>query len=352
MNFSFIFGSGVPLGGVETSSLRLARAMVQAGHNVHLFIHGEECHPVLRDLVHSFEHTMLPNIEDATEEHILEAYAKQSPSVFFPNQSVEAYPLLRKLKTRVSGARVAGICHSDHEDYYALAVDMQDVVDVQFGVSELICAQLSGQLQREPKLIILGVDVPEMYPERRPHKKLKLLYTGRLENYGKRCSELIPAGEALKKRGVPIHMTMAGDGPYRKWLLDDLKQVPWWRRGGYDLLGPLPPGQLAGLYQQSDIYLSFTRFEGNSIAVMEAMAHGCVPVVPRVSGTETVITHGENGWLGDVDRPETLIEACWELHEDRALLEAMSRKAHGFAGAHCNIKDTVQYVEECFKEFV
>lgn len=334
------------MGGMETSTLRLARGLSEGGHAVKLIIHGGErhCHPLLLPQVNALPHEFVPT--DLSDEKLAGLYADEAPAVVFPNQSAKAYDILRLAKCRYGAdLRIFAICHSDHPDHYALAEANQDLVDIQFGVSRHMCEELNRRLSRPSRLLILGVDVPEACSRRSPHRRLEILYTGRIENYGKRCCELIPAGEALRERGVNFRMTIAGDGPYLKWLKrDDLKRVPWWARRHYRILGAVSPADIHRLYRESDIYLSFTRFEGNSIAVMEAMAQGCVPVLPRVSGTETVVSHRQNGWLGDVDRPETLIKACEVLYHDTAFREQLSVRAHACAQENFPLQNALQTV--------
>jgi glycosyltransferase involved in cell wall biosynthesis len=345
--FLFIFERGIPMGGVETSMLRLAHALEAAGHKVKLFIHGglEACHPMLMNQWKNLDHIFLTKAGEEGIEHVARQYALDAPAIVFPNQGPFAYQALRVAKLELGAdLRIFGICHSDFPDYYQLAEDHQDIVDAQFGVSRHMCEQLDRRLQKPSKLLILGVEVPERYPERPKRKRMEILYTGRIENYGKRCCELIPAGEELRKRGVNFRMTIAGDGPYFKWLQQDLKKVPWWAWHHYRILGAVAPSDLVQLYRESDIYLSFTRFEGNSIAVMEAMAQGCVPVIPRVSGTETVMVHGETGWLGEVDKPSTLIEACDNLYHDRTRLAALSRNSWSHARLYCAVGKTVDTI--------
>ena len=341
----FIFARGITLGGMETSTLRLAGALAGAGHEVKLLIHGgpDRCHPLLRDQWDALHPVFLPKEGDANEETVAQTYADEGPAVVFPNQSAWAYGHLRMAKCNLGAdLRIFGICHSDFPDYYQLAEDQQDIVDVQFGVSRHMCEQLDRRLRKPSKLLILGVDVPKTYPDRTPRKRLEILYTGRIENSGKRCSELIPAGEEIRKRGVKFRMTIAGDGPYLKWLKgEDFKKVPWWARRHYRILGAVAPKDLIRLYRESDIYLSFTRFEGNSIAVMEAMAQGCVPVIPRVSGTETIIESGQSGWLTAVDDKQGLISKCMELAVKRGDLSKMSVEAHRRALEMCDISNTV-----------
>jgi glycosyltransferase involved in cell wall biosynthesis len=55
-----------------------------------------------------------------------------------------------------------------------------------------------------------------------------------------------------------------------------------------------------------DIYLQPSRFEGMSLAVIEAMASGCPIVATAVDGTCEVIENGRHGWLVPPEDPPAL----------------------------------------------
>ncbi|MDD4735003.1 MAG: glycosyltransferase family 4 protein [Kiritimatiellae bacterium] len=350
MKFSYLFSNGIPVGGVEVSSLRLARALSNVGHDVQLVVHGglQLDATKLGEMIRDLPFMELPSAENMSIPEMGNAYAALGDTCVFPNQFPRGYEALRYAKKNKNvSLKILGICHSDHEDYYQLAKDNQDIVDIQFGVSKHVCELLDQRLESPSKLLLLGVDVPDAHAERPSRKHLEILYAGRIENYGKRCSELIPAGEWLLKRGVKFHLTIVGNGPYYEWLFDDMKKVPFWRRRYFSIIGAVPPSELATYYERSDIYLSFTKFEGNSIAVMEAMAHGCVPVVARVSGTETVVQHERTGMLGEVDQPLSLLKGVERLFQNPVERIKIARNASDYARRYFNIQTTAEFLEAC-----
>src|SRR5262249_22689299 len=90
------------------------------------------------------------------------------------------------------------------------------------------------------------------------------------------------------------------------------------------------------------VFLSVSNFEGTSIAMLEAMGNGLVPVVTDVSGVRDVIDPGTNGWIapvGDIPGlagrvadlardPGVLARAggaAWEAVRSRYSLEASAR---------------------------
>ena len=70
---------------------------------------------------------------------------------------------------------------------------------------------------------------------------------------------------------------------------------------------------MPAVLQAADICLLTLAFEGTSIFMLEGMAHGCVPVVTRVSGTADVIAEGRDGFVRDVGDLPGLADAVGAL---------------------------------------
>ena len=74
------------------------------------------------------------------------------------------------------------------------------------------------------------------------------------------------------------------------------------------------------LYSQMDVFVSTSVMEGGPVPLVESMMCNVVPVVSRVGFALDLLTHGENGFLFDIDatRDEicVLIEAAFGLQTD------------------------------------
>ncbi len=55
------------------------------------------------------------------------------------------------------------------------------------------------------------------------------------------------------------------------------------------------------LYNKLDVFVSPSLLEGGPVPVLEAMMSNCVPVASRTGFCPDLITHGENGFLFDID---------------------------------------------------
>ena len=72
----------------------------------------------------------------------------------------------------------------------------------------------------------------------------------------------------------------------------------------------------------------FSEYEGTSISMLEAMAEGCVPVITRVSGAETVIRDGENGFCVNIGDMEMMSQIIRTLSEHKHEFQRLSVNAH------------------------
>ena len=73
------------------------------------------------------------------------------------------------------------------------------------------------------------------------------------------------------------------------------------------LTGGLPPNdpRLIGLYQAAEVLLLPSKSETFGLVILEAWATGTMVLSTRTSGACTLIEDGRNGWLFDLDQPET-----------------------------------------------
>ncbi len=83
------------------------------------------------------------------------------------------------------------------------------------------------------------------------------------------------------------------------------------------------------IYKALDVYVQPSRWEGLSLAMLQAMGAGLPVVVSRVSGALTVVKDGVNGRLVNAGDPASLAAAVLELYrqpEERRRLGEMARR--------------------------
>ncbi|MDR2042821.1 MAG: glycosyltransferase [Clostridium sp.] len=159
---------------------------------------------------------------------------------------------------------------------------------------------------------------------------LRILTVGRL-TFQKSYDCAIAAMKLLKEEGYPVRWYALGEGELRQ---DLEKQI---RKAGLEedflLLGaaanPYP------YYAQADIYVHASRFEGRSVAIIEAQILGCPVIASDCGGNRENVTDGEDGLLCEL-QPKRLKESIVSLISDpqkrKRLGEAAARKSAAQGG--------------------
>ncbi len=150
---------------------------------------------------------------------------------------------------------------------------------------------------------------------------IRLLTVGRL-TYQKGYDIAIDAMRILKKPGRKVRWYVLGEGEQRRYL--EKKIAEFGLAEDFLLLGavdnPYP------YYQQTDIYIQATRFEGKSIAVQEAQTLGCAIVASDCDGNRELVTDGEDGVLCALT-PVAVAESIAGLLEDEDKRKRLGRAA-------------------------
>jgi glycosyltransferase involved in cell wall biosynthesis len=142
---------------------------------------------------------------------------------------------------------------------------------------------------------------------------IRLLTVGRL-HYQKGYDIAIQAMQILKKRGVRARWYVLGDGALRDKLQEQIREADL--EEDFILMGavsnPYP------YYEQCDIYVHATRYEGKSIAIQEAMILGCPVIASNCVGNRETVDDGVNGILCELS-PQGIADAIEHLIMDKAL---------------------------------
>ncbi|HYA33196.1 MAG TPA: glycosyltransferase family 1 protein [Candidatus Bathyarchaeia archaeon] len=138
---------------------------------------------------------------------------------------------------------------------------------------------------------------------------------------------LIKAFELVKKQSKnPLELVIAGymrtATPELKAILRDVKGGH--KNNGITLAGYLPDSHILALYEQADVFVYPSLYEGFGLPVLEAMACGCPVIASNVSSLPEVV--GEAALLVDPYDVEAMANAMLTVLEDDELKKEMSRK--------------------------
>jgi glycosyltransferase involved in cell wall biosynthesis len=102
----------------------------------------------------------------------------------------------------------------------------------------------------------------------------------------------------------------------------------------------------------SDLFVLSSRWEGNPLSVMEAMAAGLPVVSTAVGGVPELVREGETGLLVPSGDAAALARALQALVDDPARREAMGKAARQHAVAHFDIRHTVRQYEALYERLL
>ncbi len=88
-----------------------------------------------------------------------------------------------------------------------------------------------------------------------------------------------------------------------------------------ELLGLIPPNQIADVYRCAQILVSPSIHDGTPNTLLEGMACGCFPVAGDLESIREWITPNENGLLFDSTNPQSIATALFEAIENKSLRE-------------------------------
>lgn len=150
--------------------------------------------------------------------------------------------------------------------------------------------------------------------------QLKIIGVGSL-TYQKAFEILIKAvAELIQNEFKGLSVQIAGDGSERLNLENLIQQLGI---GDYvKLLGI--QDDVMGLLRSSDIFIMPSRYEGLSIAMIEAMACGLPIIASDAPGLRDYIEDGKNGLLFPAEDHQALSQCIIRLNKDKNLLNHLS----------------------------
>lgn len=206
----------------------------------------------------------------------------------------------------------------DREHVYEPLVRCRDLWNVALVISPALERQVQERVPGRPvELVHLAVDAPSSpVPIERatPGAPLRLITVGRL--FGRKNVLLLPPIlAACQRAGVPVTLTVVGDGPDRRPLMRSCRQL-----GVLDCVSfhRIPSKDaLTQAFAQHDVLVwTAGQGEGLGLVLLEAQAHGCVPVATHLPGvSDFAIAHEHTGLLARPGDPEDFARQILRLAE-------------------------------------
>ena len=161
---------------------------------------------------------------------------------------------------------------------------------------------------------------------------------------------IIRAMKLVSKDHPQILLRLAGDGPLRKHLETLVDELGL--KTNVEFLGRLSEEDVVQILSEADLYLSTSLSDSASIALLEAMAVGLLPIVSDIAGNREWITDGVNGFLVDPHDPDALAAAItlalrrvdWRREVGQQNKEIVKRRALR--------RNQMDIVEEAYRELI
>jgi glycosyltransferase involved in cell wall biosynthesis len=100
---------------------------------------------------------------------------------------------------------------------------------------------------------------------------------------------------AIAQWQAEAELVVAHDGSLRADLEAEVRRLAC--GGRVHFVGRLNADTQAGWYGRAQWYLSLPETDSVSVSVIEAMAHGAIPILSDLPANRELVRHGDNGWI-------------------------------------------------------
>lgn len=210
---------------------------------------------------------------------------------------------------------------------------------------------LSMKLTREEKLILIenGVKIPQkIKTPAEKYESNKIIHVSRFD-YAKNSLLLLEIIRELNKykEAEKLDFHIIGDGPDRILLQnrcrkEEISNVVF---HGFQ-------SNVGQFYSDSFCYISTSRWEGLPLSLLESMSFGTPSVVTDVDGNKDLVSHGENGYLFDIDKPQQAEEYILKLSDDAELYRRLSQNARQLITDNYSISNMIKQTKDLYLSLV
>jgi glycosyltransferase involved in cell wall biosynthesis len=210
------------------------------------------------------------------------------------------------------------------DGFIVLATEFKKVLE-QWGITQPIYL---GTTCVEDSLLA-DFSISEKLTQTKQANKIKILFLARLEKE-KGIFETVDAVSVLIRKGLPVSLSIAGDGDIMGELWQHIidKRLP---EESVRFLDYLRNKEKIAAFSSHHIYCLPTYGEGLPASVLEAMAFG-MPIVTRpVGGIRDFFINGKMGYTTDSKKPEDVAYFLERIISDKDRMIEMAIYNHKYA---------------------
>lgn len=340
------------ISGVNTFTSYLIRALRANGVDARfIFTRGRFC-DIKNDDISGIPRVFLQPIDntpDAVWNEVSRFLESRSPCIFVPNYDYVASAATPGLSSNVG---TVGILHADDVEHYEHGYRLGLYWNKIIAVSDVIRSrmiELNPALESKTIVINTGVPIPNRINNINAIDRIRLIYAGRFEIRQKRIYDYVHLAEILTRLNINFHLTLAGDGEEFSSVKDSL--ADFIDSGSVSLPGRLNMSEIGEMFQNADVVLLLSNFEGLPISVLEAMSHGCIPIVYNTrSGLATLVRDGKNGFLVPIGNVNMVANIVNKLHGNRKAVNKLKQSAISTVSSEFSIEMVARKYKEVFSE--
>jgi len=175
-----------------------------------------------------------------------------------------------------------------------------------------------------------------------PKKDIHIISTGNLTEQ-KDFPTLIEALAKLKGNIPNLNVQIIGAGPRLEILKRQTERLDL--TANIRFAGECAQKGVIDALARSKVYVSSSKYEGSSIALLEAMLMGLPVIATRVSGAQDLVEPGRNGFLVEPGDEAALARKMRALLEDAPLRESFGREVKKKALAMLHQRPEKQWID-------
>jgi len=153
---------------------------------------------------------------------------------------------------------------------------------------------------------------------------------------------------AQVRSDAPLYLLLVGGGELENTVREQVARLGLQERVRF--LGVR--ADVADILRASDVFVLSSRWEGNPMSVMEAMAAGLPVVSTAVGGVPELVQEGATGLLVPSEDAGALAQAMQALVDDPVRRQAMGAAARQHAIARFDIRHTVRGYEQLYEKLL
>lgn len=321
---------GFALGGIEVWAVNLFREL-QEKKIICKFLDIPPCRERL-SLDNKFYHISDEKIYKINKKEgfieqtfeIVRQVLRIAPKTCIDNGSYEfltAMYYLKKKKCKLP--KIYLVIHNNSDEEIVKAVMFKEIVKCYVAVSDEVRETILKFIK--DKEVITEIQMPSIRNINRgekffTQKIINIAYVSRLEKKVKQTDKIFEIIDGLEKQEVNYILHIVGIGSMLEELCLYIKEKKLETK--VKIYGVLNREEIMQFYCKMHIYINASILEGTSLAMLEAMSCGVIPIVTRTSGVEGIINNGENGYI--VNSFQETVKYIKELYMNRKRMKKIS----------------------------